>query len=117
MDYFISSLFTVVAAFYAGWVLRKWFLLMNMSERPDYFIDILKEVKRLNAEQEQAKDKPDTDAIKVECHQGQYYLFTLDKDEFVGQGSSIAEAMEQAAKRFPGRKFRAAESNELHQTA
>lgn len=43
--------------------------------------------------------------VKVEKHNDMYYWFDADDDEFLGQGKTIEEAVEQLRKRFPGHIF------------
>lgn len=44
--------------------------------------------------------------VKVEKHGEQIFLYTKDNDEFISQGSTLKEALDRAAKRFPERSFR-----------
>lgn len=43
--------------------------------------------------------------VKVEKHDDMYYWFDADDDEFLGQGKTVEEAVEQIRKRFLGHIF------------
>ena len=43
--------------------------------------------------------------LVVEHHGSKVFMFFKKDDVFAGQGTTIAEALEQATQRFPGIKF------------
>ena len=43
--------------------------------------------------------------IRVERHSDQIYLYQKDSDEFLGQGSTLQDALAKVEARFPDRKF------------
>ncbi|NDG29729.1 hypothetical protein EB118_06505 [bacterium] len=61
---------------------------------------------RSHIAQEAAKSKSEEEAIRVERHGDQLYLYTKNTDEFLAQGSTLQEALTRIEQRFPDRKFR-----------
>jgi hypothetical protein len=55
---------------------------------------------------EAGQTQGDQEDIKVEQVNGVIYVYTKDTDEFLAQAHSLEQALEQAAQRFPSRKFR-----------
>ncbi|NBR62620.1 MAG: hypothetical protein EBT86_13565 [Actinobacteria bacterium] len=62
---------------------------------------------RSHIAQEAAKSKgEEEEAIRVERHGDQLYLYTKNTDEFLAQGSTLQEALARIEQRYPDRKFR-----------
>lgn len=107
MDMLIDLIFLGLI-FWLGWTLRGWLLIKVMSDSPEKMIDILKEVQRINREEQQAKDEPkqvNPTELRIERHQDMLYAFTTERDEFIAQGSTLDELLEKARHRFPNKVF------------
>lgn len=104
MDFILIGL--VVLAMWAGWFLRGITLLARMGRDPDHFINLLKEIKKINEQQDQKEntEKQDT-LLEIEKHGDMLYAFVKETDQFIAQGPSMESIMQEAAKRFPNRKF------------
>jgi hypothetical protein len=49
--------------------------------------------------------------ITIEKHNGVFYVYGRDNNQFMGQGNSVSELEENLMKRFPGKKFACPEKN------
>lgn len=103
---FITIAGIALAGAWIGWWARGATLLTRMSSDPDYFISLLKEIKKINEQQdkEQVVEKEGTQ-LEIEKHGDMLYAFIKETDQFVAQGSTLDCIMAEAAKRFPNRKF------------
>jgi hypothetical protein len=90
----------------------------RIMERPDEIREIMQRVEKISkeAQTESSKTSNQTTDIKIEKHNGMFYLYDYD-DTFLAQGSDIAAALTAAERRFPDRKFfyRLNDSNESSQ--
>lgn len=102
----ISTLVIVVIAMWAGWHLRGIILLARFSSDPQHFINILQQIKKINEQEtkEETSDSSGTE-LAIERHGDMLYAFIKDTDQFVAQGPSLAEVLNEAEKRYPNRKF------------
>ena len=64
------------------------------------------ETARKEIREAEAKAQIKTEELTVERHGDQLYIYTKHNDEFLGQGANLDEALDNIAKRFPGREFR-----------
>lgn len=99
-----------IIAFIAGWIgwhARGIMVIFNISRNPDYMIEVLKEIKRINAEEGEAKAEQAGTVTELDLHkQGDVvYAFDAKTGQFLAQGQSLAEAITDATRRFPGKKF------------
>jgi hypothetical protein len=99
-------LFGIVALFggWIGWHLRGIIMITRISQDPDRMLEVIQEIKRIRDQPEATKDA--SRQIKIERHGTQLYLFAKDNDEFLGQGSTLQEALDHIDKRFPGNTFK-----------
>ena len=88
---FIILFIAVVIGFVIGWEARERHAMRVVES-------ILQEA------EEQAKEEPSAERMRLERHSGVIYAYTTE-DEFIGQGSSLDELDTAIQKRFPGRKF------------
>lgn len=103
---FLAVFIVAVFACWIGWHLRGITLLARFGSDPDHFIDILKKIKECNEEEEResVQSKNGTE-LAIERHGDVLYAFIKDTNQFVAQGPNLDSLLEQAQKRFPGRKF------------
>lgn len=115
MDFLIYIVVAVVA-FWLGWHARGIIFLANISENPERVIAMLERIKQLNADEDQS---PAMDSIEVRIEQvgKMVYAYAKDTDNFLGQGSTLEEALSAAADRFPDKKFWCDKPNNFSQTA
>ena len=103
---FLSTLVIVAISMWAGWHLRGITLIARFGNDPDHFIKLLEQIKDINQ-----KDKLETDQkangteLKIERQGNTLFAYIKDDNQFVAQGPDLSSLLEQAQKRFPGRKF------------
>lgn len=114
MEYISYIVFGAVC-FYFGYVIRGMVVIMNLSRNPEATIKMLEQIKQINEAENQgeldatmAKIKgavPDATELAVEKVNGVFYAYTKETNKFIAQGTSLADLLETAHKRFPGSKF------------
>lgn len=109
MDLF--TLLLIAGAFYLGWIARGAILLAGMSDNPERFIKLLEDIKKINAAEDQsttgedALDLANSTKVRAEIVGDVFYLYRLEDNEFISQGSSIEDAMTTGQARFPDKHF------------
>ena len=122
MDYIIYIVLGAVA-FWLGWHARAMVFMANLSIDPERTIKMLEKIKEINAaeSQEQLDGIVSTqlNAVEVEPEnvKGVWYAYAKENGQFLGQGSSLEEALTQAANRFPDKKFWCKTNEQVSQTA
>lgn len=114
MEYISYIVFGAVC-FYLGYVIRGAVVIMNLSRNPEATIKMLEQIKKINEAETQgdldatmAKIKsavPDATELAVEQVNGVFYAYTKETNKFIAQGTSLADLLETAHKRFPDSKF------------
>jgi len=114
MEYISYIIFGAVC-FYFGYVIRGMVVIMNLSRNPEATIKMLEQIKQINEAENQgeldatmAKIKgavPDATELAVEKVNGVFYAYTKETNKFIAQGTSLADLLETAHKRFPDSKF------------
>lgn len=106
MDYDFLTLILVVIAFYAGWYARGATLLARFANDPEHFINILKQIKNINDQEDlEAHETANGTELRIERHGEVLYAFTKSTNEFIAQGPTLPDLLDEAQKRFPGKKF------------
>ena len=107
LDIFIIGMVLAAIGFWLGWHARGITMLALFSENPQKIIDILEKIKQINQEENLHAKVVKAIGVEVEPElvNGQWYAYTKDQGQFVGQGATIEEALEQAKTRFPGKSF------------
>lgn len=110
---FIGLLIGLALGFFWGvWRATQGFIERIMNN-PDSIQDLMQRVAAIkrDAEQELAQDSElEIHVVTMERHQGVTYLYDRD-DQFIAQGATDTEALEQAERRFPGTKFAFRQTN------
>ena len=99
MDYIIVG----VVCFVFGWFAREWHATIKMNQ----FLHRV-EVNTLEALSE---IKRNMIKIKIEKHGEGFFVYGLEDNEFMAQGSNRKELEENLRKRYPGKTFAAEEDN------
>lgn len=96
-------IFVFGAGFIIGWFRANKSMLDKLLSDPDSMISLLKKYKEVKDEVEES----DGNVREIEVHKEseQFYLFAKDNGQFLGQGTSIEEALDAVRKRFPGQNF------------
>lgn len=122
MDYIIYIVLGAVA-FWLGWHARGIVFLANISIDPEKTIKMLEKIKEINAAESQEEldgiVSTQLDAVEVQPEEvkGVWYAYAKTSGQFLGQGSSLEEALTQAANRFPNKKFWCKTNEQFSQTA
>lgn len=113
---FLVYIVIAVIAYYIGWHARAIIFLSNISRNPDQMIKMLEQIKKIN--EDEAEGLP-VDAIEVstEIVNGMVFAYNKVTGEFLAQAADLHNAMQDAAKRYPGKKFWHPEIKEDSQTA
>jgi hypothetical protein len=119
----LITIILIAGAFYVGWVVRGAVILNNLSEDPDRIIRILEDIKKINDAEaagikgEDALALVNSTKVRAEVVGDVFYLYGLEDNEFISQGSSIEDAVKLAQKRFPNKNFWLEKQNISSQTA
>lgn len=107
IDIFIISGVATIVGMWAGWHARGIVMMAMFSEKPEQIIAILEKIKKINDEDNVHAKVVKAVGVEVEPElvNGHWYAYTKDTNQFVGQGTTIEEALEQAKQRFPGKSF------------
>lgn len=89
--------------FFAGWLRASKSILDRMLSKPDEMVALLNKYK--DAKDEVKSVEVSAREIEVHNEKGAFYLYAKDNGQFLGQGSSIEDALESVRKRFPGQNF------------
>ena len=103
---FISLTLIAGFVFWLGWKLRGILLMVKIGSNPEYFMDVLKQIKKLNDEEamEKAVETTGTE-LEIERHGDMLYAFAKETNQFIAQAPDLDKLLDEAKKRFPDRKF------------
>jgi len=114
---FITLIVVAVIAMWIGWHVRGIVILANLADDPDRIIGMLKKIKEINEEEaKEAKGVLPGVEIKPEQVGNTWYAYAADSNQFLGQGSTLDEALKMVADRFPDKKFWCKKPNESSQS-
>lgn len=102
MEQYILHIVEFVSIFMIGYVFGKHILASRLRNSPDQAI---KELQQYINSKKETKPSSTATTLKVEQANDQYYLFTKDTDQFVGQGTTLEQAIDAARQRFPNKQF------------
>jgi len=124
LDVIVLVSFALAIGWYAGWVARGIVIITNLARDPERMIKMLEEIRALNIEEQEGTAQPTTaarpkDAVAVWAEElkGLTYIYTVEKNEFVGQGPSLHDALVMAAERYPNKTFWLDKSQQANHTA
>jgi hypothetical protein len=104
MDIFLIFLIFVFG-YAAGWFRASKHMLDRMLEKPDLMMQLLTKYKEAKEEADSEPVFSDVREIEIQKENGAFYLYAKDNGEFLGQGTTLDQAMEVVADRFPGQNF------------
>ena len=104
---FLLVVLVFLLGFVAGWHARFLVIIKNMIDNPDEVIKAINQIKSLSKQHEQDDSEIDAELIEIETenHQGVIYAYDKHTGEFIAQGSSEEDLINQAKKRFPNKNF------------
>jgi len=114
MEQFLSTFVIFISGLVVGWILHARSMLNRLTEDPDKMIHLLEQLKKVKAEVEAEEILSTTKLteVRVEKIGNQFYLYTTTENEFLGQGTSLEDALEAVKKRYPNRNFKGLISKE-----
>jgi hypothetical protein len=111
----LVNLILLLLAFWIGYRLGKTSVAVNMARLfitdPNKMRQMMADIERV-ARDAQLEDTAQ-DQMTVVKDQEQFYLYRKSNNEFLAQGSTLKEALDLVAKRFPQENFTGAISKEL----
>ena len=99
----ILLLLAFAIGYVIGWMLQGRKLLRNLLSNPDNMIRLLEAYKQAEAVDNEAKTG--VTEVAVEQHNDTYFLYAKSTNEFLGQGASLEEALNDLRLRFPNKVF------------
>lgn len=106
MLYIILTIVCNIAVWVSGYMLgamrTKRQLSMNIIDDPDRIISIIQEIKRKQEEFEQTENLTE---VSIEQHNDRFFVYNKETHLFLGQGSSVDDAMKVVSERFPNNMF------------
>lgn len=103
MELFVLFL-AIVIGYVIGWHHHAFTMIRRMIEHPRAYEELIKKIKEADSEFEIEKELEPRPKIRSEFLEGQYYLW--EGETFLAQGPTVLEAVANAEKRFPDRKFK-----------
>jgi hypothetical protein len=91
--------------------------MLNLSQDPDRFIEMVKKIKEINTEVEDNGMPEEAIPLVIEQVNGMVYAYNKITGEFIAQAQNIPQVILLAAARFPGKKFWHPELKQDTQTA
>jgi hypothetical protein len=104
MDIFLIFLIFVFG-YMAGWFRASKHILDRMLEKPETMVELLKKYQTAKEADNDTETLTDVREIEVQNEKGSFYLYAKDNGEFLGQGTTLDQALEVVRQRFPGQNF------------
>lgn len=100
----ISVIVVSILGFWLGWYLRGIIFMAAISENPEKLIKILEELKKIN-KNEAVGVKPTAVEVEPERVGLTWYAYAKENGQFLGQGTTLEDALKSASLRFPDKTF------------
>lgn len=104
MEDIIVQVIVIFFAFYCGWKIRGVVMLANLSSNPERTIKLLEGIKKINDEEELQKPSGKVE-VTPEQVGAVWYAYAKENGQFLGQGTTLEEALKMASLRFPNKVF------------
>jgi hypothetical protein len=104
MDIFLIFLIFVFG-YMAGWFRASKHMLDRMLEKPETMVELLKKYQTAKEAENDTETLTDVREIEVQNEKGSFYLYAKDNGEFLGQGTTLDQALEVVRQRFPDQNF------------
>lgn len=106
LDIFITAVVAGCVGYMIGWILRGVVILSHLANHPEVMMDILARIKKINDAEKKVEDtvKNGTE-LAIERVNDCLYAYAKDTNQFIAQGSTLKELLDDAHKRFPGKLF------------
>ena len=97
MEELIINTIIVCLAFWLGWKLRGFWMIITLAARPQLLAELARHAESIAQADAEGKPRP----IRVEKHGECLYLYAEDNNEFLAQGATLEQALAQVELRFP----------------
>lgn len=104
MSDLLIYLVVAVIAFIVGWRARGVILMAALSEDPEKFMEILKQIKKINEAEQRSIPSAATE-LAIERVNDHLYAYVKETNQFIAQGPDLKSLLAEAHKRFPGKVF------------
>ena len=101
MPFFITLVCLVIINFwsyYRGWQAGQQNMIHKMADNPDIMLEAFQKIKDLEIEEEATE-------VEVETNNNLFYIYNKETKLFLGQGTSLEDAMQIVCERFPNQAF------------
>jgi hypothetical protein len=102
MDILYIILF-FIAGYFMGWFRASKQMLDRMLSKPESMIELLEKYK--TAKEEDSSKVSGVREIEIQKENNAFYLYAKDNGEFLGQGTTLDQALEVVKQRFPEQNF------------
>jgi hypothetical protein len=92
-----------IVGYFMGWFRASKHMLDRMLSKPESMIELLEKYKAAKEEDEPATSV--TREIEIQKENSAFYLYAKDNGEFLGQGTTLDQALEVVKQRFPEQNF------------
>lgn len=101
MEDLLIDLFVVILAFWLGWKLRGFWMVIGLAARPELLAQVARRAQRIADDQTDATSR----SIRMEQVGEHVFLYAEDTGEFLAQGTTLALALDTVKLRFPNQDF------------
>lgn len=108
-----NLLIYIILSFAFGYWLSHFFMIRRILKNPQGMIELLKRYQESDDEVKKIQNSEGS-AIEVEVvkEQNSYYLYSKFDNQFLGQGHTLEDALDNTRKRFPNKSFKGIISKE-----
>ena len=101
MEAELIDLLIIILAFWLGWKLRGFWIVISLAARPELLAQVARQAKNIADGHVDGLSR----SIRVEQVGDCVFLYAEDTGEFLAQGTTLALALATAKLRFPNQKF------------
>jgi hypothetical protein len=101
MEAVLIDLLILVLAFWLGWKLRGFWIVIGLAARPELLAEVARQARRIASNQADGLSR----SIRVEQVDDCVFLYAEDTGEFLAQGTTLALALDTVKLRFPNQDF------------
>jgi hypothetical protein len=104
----LTILFVWFIGYIVGWLSHSHSMIKRILKNPDYMINLLEKYKNAKKDEESSDNVSilsDIREIEIQKENSSFYLYAKDNGEFLGQGTTLDQALEVVKQRFPGQNF------------
>jgi hypothetical protein len=92
-----------IVGYFMGWFRASKHMLDRMLSKPESMIELLEKYKAVK--EEDSSEVSGVREIEIQKENNAFYLYAKDNGEFLGQGTTLDQALEVVKQRFPEQNF------------